>query len=201
MRQPFHYLCVFYFILATQCQSMDSGATIATDPSFALTTPSTEQMITIDPVTESNLVTATPEPMMYASKIDPATESNLETATPEPMMYANKIDPVTESNLITATPEPMMYATTAMDSSSAVPTAMMIRRGTPPLGMLKRTATVKPKTVTATKNTKGKPKGILVGTNLATSSPATRLKTVSTTAAKRMATPQAKSIKLGIKNN
>jgi hypothetical protein len=147
MRQPFHYLCVFYFILATQCQSMDSGATIATDPSFALTTPSTEQMITIDPATENNLVTATPEPMMYAT------------------------------------------------------TAMMIRRGTPPLGMLKRTATVKPKTVTATKNTKGKPKGILVGTNLATSSPATRLKTVSTTAAKRMAIPQAKSIKLGIKNN
>jgi hypothetical protein len=193
MRQPFHYLCVLYFILATQCQSMDSGATIATDPSFALTTPSTEQMITIDPATESNLVTATPEPMMYASKIDPVTESNLVTATPEPMMYASKIDPATESNLLTATPEPMMYATTAM----------MIRRGTPPLGMLKRTAakTVKPKTVTATKNTKGKPKGILVGTNLATSSPATRLKTVSTTAAKRMATPQAKSIKLGIKNN
>ncbi len=179
MRQPFHYLCVLYFILATQCQSMDSGATIATDPSFALTTPSTEQMITIDPATENNLVTATPEPMMYATKIDPVTESNLETATPEPMMYA----------------------TTAMDSSSAVPTAMMIRCGTPPLGMLKRTATVKPKTVTATKNTKGKPKGILVGTNLATSSPATRLKTVSTTAAKRMAIPQAKSIKLGIKNN
>ncbi|MBM3631549.1 MAG: hypothetical protein FJX00_00965 [Alphaproteobacteria bacterium] len=177
MRQPFHYICVFYFILATQCQSMDSGATIATDPSFTLTAQSTEQVIKIDPAPENNLVTATPEPMMYATKIDPAPENNLVTATPEPMMYAT--------------------------------TAMMVRRGTPPLGMLKQTAvktakptTAKPTTVTATKNTKGTVKGIPVGTNLATSSPATtKPNTVSTTAAKRMAPPQSKSIKLGIKNN
>jgi hypothetical protein len=163
MRQPFQHLCVFYFILATQCQSMDSGATIATDPSFQTTNPSIEQTIKMDPVTPMDSATdhINPKETLAAMTMSsaPSTVDNNQNQD-IPVLMMTRGAPVT-----------MVQRTTALAPSVKKTTAGK--------------TTSKKLVTTARTPTKG-------GAKPATLSPTTKLKTVSNTAAKRVMTSQSK---------
>ena len=173
MRKIFQYSTLFYFVLATQCQSMDAGATIAIDSPPIVGADS----VTSFPTVES----PSAEPMMYATKADSPTDQNVFPTSAEPMMYATKadsaaiqVDPTVDPTVDTATPMAMMM------------------RGAPlstPLAMVQRTATAAPKTGKSTPKIQTRSNsntvegvGSLVGANPATWSPFP-LNTVASTAA------------------
>jgi hypothetical protein len=108
MRKIFQYSAIFYFVCATQNPYADSGATIAIESPMMGANPATWSP-SLDTV-------STAEPMMYATKIDPVMESNIITAKPEPMLYTANIDPVMENTVspTTAMDSPEAVPTMAM---------------------------------------------------------------------------------------
>ena len=168
MRKIFQYSALFYFVFATQCQSMDSGATIAVEPSFVGGNPATWS-----PINKLDTVAVTAEPTIL-------------------------IDPAMEKNVFLTKEAPMEYAATAMDSAPTdvttqvdpkvevdpIPMAMMMRGASlpmsaTPLAMVKRTAAAAPKAmIIAGKKAAAGPKATIIAGKKAAATPKPQAKPI-----------------------
>ena len=178
MRKIFQYSALFYFVLATQCQSMDSGATIAAvEPSsfsgetIAIESPpmvgenpatwspksdaTAEPRIHIDPVVENTVFPTKEDSMMYTTQVKPAIDQNVFAPTSETDVFSTTAESMKYKDALAPTSDTNVFSTTEQlmeydTQVDPIPMEMMMRCATP-LAMVKRTATAAPKAVKTTK--------------------------------------------------
>ncbi len=149
MKNTLIYSIFICFLISGQCQSMDSGATIAIDNAVLGANPATWSPYNLDSVTH------TAEPIGYETKIDPAMDHDIFATTNMDWSAPAPVDAKIDGATIHV--DPMV--------DNAIPMAVMTKYGTP---LPNQIGTVAPKTKTATKTAIAKTKSNFIGAKPAT---------------------------------